>query len=72
VVEDPVKSGVEEPPELPGEFAGGEVESVGAAGDAEPGEPVGTGGATEVDEDASLRIVNSGLAFPESPNKTTI
>jgi len=29
-------------------------------------------GATDVDDDASLIIVNSGLALPESPNKTTI
>ena len=35
----------------------------------EPDEPVVTGeGATEVDEDAPLIIVNSGLALPESPN----
>lgn len=67
VVGDPVKSGVEEPPELPGGFgfAGGEVEGVGTTGEVEPGEPVGTGG---VDEDGPLIIVNSGLAFPESPN----
>lgn len=66
----------EDPPgglleELPGEFelAGGEGEVGVDEAVGEPGEPVGEGsGDTEVDEDASLMIVNSGLALPESPN----
>lgn len=72
VGEDPLES----PGESPGEFklAGGGVEAGGDAAGDEPGELgelVGAGG-TEVDEDASLIIVNSGLALPESPNRTTI
>lgn len=67
-----VKGGAEEPPESVGfKFPGGGVElGVDAAGEVEPGEPVGTGDGTAgvVDEDASLIIVNSGLALPESPN----
>lgn len=69
--------GGEEPPGEPGEptFPGGDVEvgvvaGVVGLGGVEAGElGDGTGDeAAEVDEDASLLIVNSGLALPESPN----
>lgn len=61
----------EDPPELPEELGltGGGVEAGDDAVGDEPGELDGIGiGGTEVDGDASLVIVNSGLALPESPN----
>lgn len=51
-----------------GEDPAGGVETGGV----ETGELVVPGdGGTVVDEDASLIIVNSGLALPESPNTVT-